>query len=412
MNLISFKSLRLFKRSAGPPKGGQPPPARSGRVPRREALPEPVLLSVSSSSSSWPISCPTSRRKTLPELKAGEIATADIIAPADLTVEDTETTEARRQATPRRPSCPSTSSTRTSFSTRKRRSASSSRPGRHWLKTAAARQDYRQLQKTTRRSSASRSPRPNRRPGEGGFSADLGDALLSLIGKVSVPGHHPLQEPVHPQGTRARVHPGPRAPRPKRRSSLRRSSTSRRPRSQFVADVNKLELPARKKGLLISLGLRLPGPQRHLRQGRDRGAAGTGPGPGRNRLLHDQEGQGHLPQGRRGHAEDTLKWVGVINQTLSDEAAGSANFVGTFLLFALLFIDPVVLSRDRSSVRQGRLKDFLMMGLMLVLALLVYKLLASSPGPPARTPGSSCSPTPRATGSPSPSSSASSSSPS
>ena len=96
MPLISFKNVRFFKGS--PPPAGRPPrPGEDGRAGiwrRFKNGPAPLII-LSGIVLTVLLSSRPSR--PLPVLREGQIAPADIIAPADFTLEDRETTEERRK---------------------------------------------------------------------------------------------------------------------------------------------------------------------------------------------------------------------------------------------------------------------------------------------------------------------------
>ncbi len=94
MPLISFKDLKLFK---VPTSSSARRPPKEGQVGcAEEIFRNPFfLIAVSALVLASVLSYLPS--KTLSELKPGDIAPEDLVAPADLTIEDTETTDLRRR---------------------------------------------------------------------------------------------------------------------------------------------------------------------------------------------------------------------------------------------------------------------------------------------------------------------------
>jgi len=70
---------------------------------------------------------------------------------------------------------------------------------------------------------------------------------------------------------------------------------------------------------------------------------------------------------------DAVKQIGIINHNLQTRPSWIRNFAGTFLLFALLFV--TVWYYFKSILRFDRaIKEFIMMGITLILSVLIYKL--------------------------------------
>jgi hypothetical protein len=94
MDLISFKNIKLFK-SSGPPRAPLPADgAGASHHPARKLDNPFVYVFLTALVIAYFASYVPSR--SLPELNPGDIAGADVVAPADLTLEDAETTAARR----------------------------------------------------------------------------------------------------------------------------------------------------------------------------------------------------------------------------------------------------------------------------------------------------------------------------
>ena len=70
---------------------------------------------------------------------------------------------------------------------------------------------------------------------------------------------------------------------------------------------------------------------------------------------------------------DAVKQIGIINHNLQARPSWLRNFAGTFLLFALLFV--TVWYYFKSILKfELAIKEFIMMGVTLILSVLIYKL--------------------------------------
>ena len=99
MNFISFRRLKLFKNSPPRPKddGEDPEGREKGFGFWRRLIRHPFFyLVIFVFIVSYFLSYAPPR--ALPKIEEGEIAAADIVSPVDLTIEDTETTAARKDA--------------------------------------------------------------------------------------------------------------------------------------------------------------------------------------------------------------------------------------------------------------------------------------------------------------------------
>ena len=70
---------------------------------------------------------------------------------------------------------------------------------------------------------------------------------------------------------------------------------------------------------------------------------------------------------------ETVKWIRIINQQLQTKSIWLTNFLGTFLLFTLLFITLWFYLKSLIRMKQA-LTNFIMMGVISILSILFYKL--------------------------------------
>jgi putative nucleotidyltransferase with HDIG domain len=372
MNFISFKSLKLFKQpSSRQTKNGAEPPVEGEKLPVwRSVLQNPFFLMIAFVLVlSYFISYAPTR--TLPGLEVDEIAPADIVSPLDLTVEDTETTaERRRQAEDA--VLPAYSFDEDAFPNAEEKIRLAFQAGQAWLRNPVGGQNIAGLEKSLVEQFGLEIPAPDLESlAKEKFSAELEDTLISLIGKVSSRGIvvskslFIRREPergfilLHARGNERVV-------------KVEDVLELRESREQFVAEVDKLAIPGRQKRLLKRLAdfFLVPNVTYNnveTEQRKQRAAAQV-----ETVYYRIKQGKVIIRKGDEA-TPDTLKWIGLINQHLKQKHGWARNFAGTDLLFALLFITLWYYLKSLLKFRPA-LRIFTMMGLVLVIGLLTYKL--------------------------------------
>jgi cyclic-di-AMP phosphodiesterase PgpH len=376
MDVISFnKKIRLFKGaeilprrspSATPPGEGpedEPPPG-----PR--VLRTPILaLSLFVTVISLVISYTPSRRLPVPGV--GEIASADIIAPSDLTIEDQETTAKRRIAAEQGVlpvyAFDVEAAARTEGLVRKFFEL-----GRGWTQGPAAGRGAEALQKEALdRLGVEAEARHLAALAKARFPKELEDGLVVILGKVTAPGVI-LSKSLFIQGELERGFTLVGAPGGERTIRVADILDIKEAKSRYAAEVDALDLPPRSKMLLINLAdiFLLPN------------------------IAFDKEGTDERRSLARNSVEtvfytikkgkvivrkgdevtvESAKQLNLANIEIGQRPSWFTNFAGTFLLFALLFI--TLWYYLRSILRSGNpLKKFMMMGTTLLLSLIVYRL--------------------------------------
>ncbi len=378
MNFISFKSLRLFKQpSSRPPKGGEPPPADAEKLTFwRKAVQNPFFqMAAFVLILAYFISFAPSR--TLPRLEVGEIARADLTAPLDLTVEDTvNTIERKRQAA--EAVMPVYVFDMDAFPNSEERIRQTFQAGQAWLRNPAARQNVAELEKQLSEQAGLEIPAPDLESlAREKFSAELQDTLISLIGKVSSRGII-VSKNLFIRREPERGFTLLRGQGNEKTAKIEEILDLKEARELFAAEVDKLGIPIRQKRLLVRLGDFFLGPNITYDRAETEARRERAANQVETVFYRIKKSKVILRKGDEATA-DTLKWVSLINQHLQQKSGWTRNFAGTFLLFALLFITLWFYLKSLLNPKPA-LRVFTMMGVMLLVALLVYKLLAGFGG--------------------------------
>jgi hypothetical protein len=372
MNSISFKSLKLFKKLGPPkPKNGVPPSTgkKKPAVWRRIVLSPFFMLLIFVLVLSYFLSYIPS--VTLPEIKEGEIAPADIISPLDLTIEDTETTE-KRKIEAEETVLPVYSFDENIFLNTEDLIRQVFEAGREWLKTPAGSRSSAALQRSLSESFGLEIP-----AGEleslirANFAPELQETLTSLIGKIASQGII-VSKNLFIRREPERGFILLRGPGKERMTRVEEVLDIKESMDRFSFEVEALELSARNKRLLRSLAGLLVAPnisynkaETEARKTRARERVETV-------FYRVKKGKVIIRKGDEAAAE-TLKLVGIVNRNLRQTPSWYRSYAGTFLLFGLLFITVWNYLKSLLLFRQAQ-KIFLMIGVILILGLLAYKL--------------------------------------
>jgi len=369
MSLISFKNIKLFK-SSGPARAPQPPKEEPESGPAK-LLQNPFFFIFLTSLvlASFLSYVPT---KSLPEFKPGDIATADVIASADLIIEDADTTEARRQAAVEAV-LPVYGFDPNVFLNIEDKVRQFFLSGRQWLKTAPPAKDYALIQKTiTDKFGLDLTTNDIAALEKAEFGADLETILLGLLEKHARPGlilskSLFINRELERGFTLLRGTEGEKAIRASEILEIKEV------KERFVAEINGLDLAARKKGLLISLAYGFVAPNVTFNKveteaRKEKARAGVSPA-----FFSIKKGRVIARKGDE-VTPDEAKLIRAINQGAQTRKGWLANFLGTFLLFGLLMLTIWFYLRSLAAARTA-LKHYLMLGLTIALSLLLYKSL-------------------------------------
>jgi hypothetical protein len=372
MNFISFKNLKLFKGVAPRQKKNNvsPPQKKEERPLWKQLVESPFFfLFICVSILAYFLSYVPS--KSLPKLEEGEITASDIVSPIDLTIEDTETT-AKRRAEAEEAVLPVYSFDENAFLNTEDKVGQFFELGREWLKNTPAPRKVAGLQKNIAETFGFELPtRDLESLVRSGFSQETEGTLTSLIGKVSSQGI------IVSKNLFIRKEPEKgfillRGPGNEKPTKVDEVLDLKESKERFAAEAGKLELPSREKRLLQSLADVFMTPnitynkvETEARKLRARERVETV-------FYRVKRGKVIIRKGDEATA-DTIKWINIINQNLKEKRGWAIVFIGTFLLFALIFVTLWYYLKSLLKFKAA-LKIYLMMGTTFVLGLLAYKL--------------------------------------
>ncbi len=372
MNFISFKSLKLFKGpSSRPSKNGAAPAANlEKRTPWLQIFQSPFFyLVIFVFILAYFLSYIPST--ALPEAEEGAIATADIVSPIDLTIEDTETTEKKR-AEAEDAVLPVYTLDENAFLNAEEKIGQFFDFSRDWIKSAAGRKDLAGLQKGLLENFDLEIPVAELDPlVKAGFSADLEETLVSLIGKVSSRGI------IVSKNFFIRREPERgfiliRAPGNERLTKIDEILEIREAREKIAEDVNQLEISSRNKQLLISLADLFITPNITYSRTETEARKKRAQERVETVFYRIKKGKVIVRKGDEVTAEN-LKWIDLINQNLQQKRGWLRNFSGTLLLFAMILVAVWYYLKSLLGFKPAR-RTFIMIGVTLVLSLLAFKL--------------------------------------
>ncbi len=374
MKLVPFKRIKLFKGPEVLARKPQAPPAPKEDprgLPRRFlATPLPYFLLFVGLIALLITYLPTRR---LAVVEFGAIASADITAPVDLTLEDVETTIKRRDAAeaavlPVYVYDPSIM-TGTENMIRRifglgREALQGPEPGR-----AAA-----EIQRDILEKTGFELP-PESVSGliRARFAADLEEGLVAVLGKISGAGLM-LSKNLFLQGESERGFTLVRAGGAERIARVNEVLDLREAKTAAAAEIEKLDLSGRAKrllnelaGLLLSANVTYSKVETEARRAQARAGVETV-------FYTIKRGKVIIRKGDEATAE-TVKLLGLINRSLAMKSNWASSFAGTAMLFALLFI--TLWYYLKSALRREQaLQKFILTGTTLILSLLIYRLVA------------------------------------
>jgi putative nucleotidyltransferase with HDIG domain len=370
MGLISFKTVKLFK-SAGDRPPADPDEDRSA-VPN--IVQNPFTLIILFSLILAVVLSYIPAAKSLPEPKPGEIASADIVVPADLTVEDTATTESRQ-----REAVAAVLPVYTFDPDVIRAVGNKIRgffgAGRDWLKASPAPRDYILLQKIAMdKFGLELGVKELGDLERETFSDELEAVLVGLLEKISAPGIILSRSLfIYKEDERGlalvKLREGEQAVRPQDILDVKEA------KSRLVAEINALDLSSRRKGLLISLSFGFLAPNVSFNKAETEARQAQAQIEVEKVFYTLKKGRVLVRKGDEATSE-AIRQVKIINQTLQVKRPWLAAVLGTFLLFGLLLLTLWFYLRSLLSQRTA-FKYFLMMGVTVGLSLIFYKILAA-----------------------------------
>ena len=373
MDIISFRKLKLFRSSEIQPRKPQPgPPDEEGRtsVPGKIVRRAFLILLIFVAVLSFLISYFPSTTLTVPEI--GDIADTDIVAPSDLTIEDLETTAKRRIAAEEAvlpvyrfdPNVvPNTESKIRQFFSL----------GREWLESGAGRRTAEMQKEILDKFGIDISDQQITALVRAKFPEGIEESLIGIVGKVSVQGVI-LSKNLFLQGELERGFTLLTSDGAEKSARVSDIQDVKEARQRIEAEAANLEISARNKSLLSGLAGVFLAPnitfnklETEARKQRARTGVETV-------FYTIKKGKVVVRKGDE-VTVDAVKQIQLINLQMSRRSSWFANFAGTFLLFALLFITLwYYLKSILKTEAVSALTTFIMMGTTLTLSLVVYRL--------------------------------------
>jgi len=373
MDFLSFKKLRLFKSQAPPPDKNHTPlsgpkPSR-GKALKNFVRNPFVLVFLFVLVLAYLIAYLPSRSLRLP--KEGAIASADIVAPADLTIEDTEATLARREEVRAQvlPIYVFNLNVQTNTETTVQQFFLA---GREWLaQTASPAKKIDSLQKALQdKFDVEAGPTDLGFLVKMGFPSGLEDALLRLLG---VPFSRGILVGKNLFFNRE----------PERGLTLIKAGGESTVKVEEVLDMGEakdllytaadtLEFPGRTKAVLANLASLFLSPNITFDKAKTNARQEWTAGQVEAVFYKIKRGKVLVRKGDEVTA-DVLRQIRIINSSLRGTPSWFINFAGTFLFLALIFLTLWYYLKSLMGADDARSRMTLL-GLTLIVSLLVYKL--------------------------------------
>ncbi len=309
--------------------------------------------------------------RSLPLPPEGEIARSDIIAPADLTVEDEETTENRRKEAAD-VILPVYTQDANVFSDTEENIREFFNSGREWLKESVTVTRRDQLQKDIQeRYDFEISSKDLRLLIKNKFSAVAEESLISLLGKIYARGII-LSKNLFIYGEQERGFNFLTGPDTEKTLKIEEIIDTKEGKEILAEEIGQLGLHRNETFLLtdlanffLSANITYNKTETEARKEQARQSIETV-------FYTIKKGKVIIRKGDEVNKE-ALDYINIINQNLQAKPGWLTNFSGTFLLYALLFLALWYYINSITKFRRA-LKIFIMMGTTLIISVLLYKL--------------------------------------
>lgn len=374
MNPLTFKNLKLFQ-----PRDSATNKAKNNKNKKKEAkqgfdskklTQNPFLyLFIFVIILAHTLAYVPSRSLPVPEI--GEIATTDIVAPADLTIKDEETTESRKneaaEAVP-----PVYSFNANVFPNTEEKIREFFIAGRDFLKKPINAQSKKEFQNQLFENYGLEISTENLNTLIANkFSPTIEENLINLIGITSknyiITSKNLFLRGEQQKGMTVITQGGIESP-----FNVSGILDLKEAKQRLTEEVGKLDLPQNEKSLLnnlsqifVSQNIFYDQVQTEIRQQRARASVG-------DVFYTIKKGLVILRKGDE-VTEDALKKITAINQNLRAKPSWWLNFVGTFLLFGLLFFTLWYYLKSFLNLGDA-FRNYLIMGILLIISLFYYKL--------------------------------------
>ncbi|UCC39920.1 MAG: HDIG domain-containing protein [Candidatus Aminicenantes bacterium] len=309
--------------------------------------------------------------KSLPQPEAGEIASNDIIAPDDLTIEDRETTEKRKRDA-EGVILPVYEYEQNVFLNTEEKIREFFDSGREWIEipvTADRIEEFKQASLDKFALEISNSDLRDLIRVK--FATNIEESLINLIGTISNQNII-LTKNLFIHGEQERGLTLLRGPEQEFLVKVDEIIDIKESKQQLVEEINKLDLPRNERSLLaifshlfISPNITYNVIETEARKEEAREGVETV-------FYNIKRGKVIVRKGDE-VSQDALKEIQLINENLRAMPSWLTNFSGTFFLFGLLFLTLWYYLKSLLKFRLA-LKNFIMMGITLITSFLFYKL--------------------------------------
>ncbi len=374
MNSISFKNLNFFKSQGG--RGSKqkpllPSPKKESKLNLfKKLIQSPFLfLVIFVAILSYLISYLPS--KSLPQLQVGEIASSDIVAPLDLTIEDKETTEKRKMEAAEAV-LPVYNLDQNVFLNTEEKIRAFFTAGRDLIQQPLTSHKIADLQKMCAdKYGLEISSTTVRALAKLKFSPIIEDNLINLMGKFLKMGII-LSKNLFIHGEQERGLDLVLGPQNERHIKINEILDIEKGKQLLSKEINQLELNRTEKSVLASLSYLFISPNVTYNPLETEARKNEAKNRVETVFYTIKKGKVIVRKGDEVTPE-ALKQIQIINQNLEAKPTWLTNFLGTFLLFSLLFLTLWYYLKSLLAQSQAQ-KNFLMMGTTLILSLLFYKL--------------------------------------
>lgn len=374
MNSISFKNLKFFtssKPSSKKQKNSTPPSKEEKKLNFLQKLIQNpfIYLFIFVAIIAWFISyLPT---KSLPDLVEGEIATSDVIAPEDLTIEDEKATEKRKKEKADAV-LPVYTLDQNVFLNIEEQIRDFFNSGRSFIEKPVTAIRTEEFQNDFLEKYGREIPNKDLRSLiRGKFPANIEESLISLIGKTLAKRIFTSKNLFFRQ-EQERGFTLLEGELSERTVKVEEILDIKESKEKIAEEINELELTPNEKSLLTTLSnlflsdnITYNPTESELRKEQARQSIETV-------FYTIKKGKVILRKGDEIDNE-TVEEVKLINQNLQAKPSWLINFTGTFLLYGLIFLTLWYYLKSLLKFKMA-LKNLLMMGISLILSLLFYKL--------------------------------------
>ena len=374
MNSISFKNLKLFKSKSPSTQKSKSVPSSPKKESRltflAKLIKNPFLnLFLFVLVLTYFISYLPS--KSLPELQVEEIASADIMSPADLTIVDNETTEKRKEEA-EEAILPVYNFDRNVFLNTEEKIRNFFSSGQEWIEKPVTAKRIDAFQKETLDTyGVEISASTIRALAKIKFSSAIEETLINLIGKVSEEGIV-LSKNLFIHGEQEKGLTLQLSPEKEKNVQVNAMLDIEQSKQWLSEEIENLDLARAEKSILVSLShIFILNNLRYNKIETDR----------RKQQAMDRvepvfytikKGKVIVRKGDE-VTRDVVKQIQIINQNLQSKPSWWANFSGTFLLFGLLFLTLWYYLKSLQKYKEAW-RSYLIMGTTLILSLFLYKI--------------------------------------